>query len=140
LAHATGVSFSHTGLSATIRTGVTDTTLPITLLVAATVPAGTYTFTVTTPLGTANSGTVIIGVAAGTPAFVHAKSHVSVWLPSRPSGSMMSVGSSTSTIRSGGALSGTTMTVDKASQILPSNGALSGSTMTVAPPVSESMP
>ena len=81
LVHATGVTFSHTGLTATIKTGVTDTSLPLALNVASTVPPGTYTFTVTTPVGTANSGSVTVSVGAPTWGFVHAKSHVSVWMP-----------------------------------------------------------
>jgi hypothetical protein len=78
---ATGVTFSHTGITAVMKTGVTDTSLPLTLQVASTVPLGTYTFTVTTSLGTANSGSVTLTVGAASGGFVHAKSHVSVWIP-----------------------------------------------------------
>ena len=88
---ATGVTFSHTGITATIKTGVTQTSLPVALKVASTVPPGNYTFTVTTPLGTANSGSIIVTVATPTSGFVFAPA-ASVWVPTgKVSGSVMTV-------------------------------------------------
>lgn len=69
LSTATAVTFAQPGLTATILTGVTATSLPVRLSVTPTVPPGTYVFSVTTPQGTANSGAVAITVAAPAPAF-----------------------------------------------------------------------
>ena len=57
LSSATAVTFSQSGLSATILSGGTSQSLPINLAVTATVPAGSYPFSVTTPVGTGQSGT-----------------------------------------------------------------------------------
>jgi YD repeat-containing protein len=81
LDNATGVSFTQTGITATIQTGVTQTTLPIKLQVAGTVPAGAYTFSVTTPLGTAQSGTITVAVSAPAPTLGQTKAHLSVAVP-----------------------------------------------------------
>ncbi|MEX5216840.1 MAG: IPT/TIG domain-containing protein [Nitrospira sp.] len=123
LFQATDVTFSHTGLSAIIKTGVTDTSLPLALNVASTVPPGTYTFTVTTPLGTANSGSVTVTVGTPTWGFVHATSHVSVWIPKGTvSGASAAVAPSTSEF-------------PPASQLAPT-----GPSFGAAPPVSELVP
>lgn len=123
LKQATDVTFSNSGITATIKTGVTDTSLPLALNVASTVAPGTYTFTVTTPLGTANSGSVTVSVAAPTWGFVHAKSHVSVWIPKGTvNGPSFSAGPSTSEFL-------------PAAQMAPT-----GPSFSVAPPVSELLP
>ncbi len=80
LGTATAVQFTHAGLSATILSGATDTVLPMNLAVGTTVPVGLYTFAVTTPGGTAQSGTVTIEVKPSVPSFEIA-SPVSVYLP-----------------------------------------------------------
>jgi len=64
---ATSVIFTQSGLSATIRPGVTANSLPINVIVAATVPTGMYSFSVTTPGGTAQSGAVTVTVAPAMP-------------------------------------------------------------------------
>ncbi len=134
LANATAVGFTQSGLSATILTGVTATSLPVKLVVASTVPSGTYSFSVTTPQGTANSGSVTISVASPAPAFSLTRGHVSVFMPfpstlpatSPPSGRTATVGAPTSAWM--------------AYPSVPSTSAPSGRSMTVAPPVSEAMP
>ncbi|HJU05018.1 MAG TPA: hypothetical protein VJ692_07665, partial [Nitrospiraceae bacterium] len=149
LAHATGVTFSHTGLSATIRTGVTETSLPLMLLVGATVPPGTYTFTVSTPLGTANSGTVTIGVAMATPSMSHIPGLVSVFMPaprvpatSAPSGSTMGLAPPLSGTLPppNGPVGLTTTVAPSTSEAMPVPTSPTGSSLSVAPPVSEAMP
>ena len=133
LATATAVGFTQAGLSATILTGVTATTLPVKLAVAASVPPGTYAFTVTTPEGTASSGSVTINVAAPAPAFALTRSHVSVAMP-------------VPSVSTTAAPSGRTMTVAPPTSEwmvypdVPSTSAPTGRSMTVAPPVSEAMP
>lgn len=66
---ATSVTFTQSGLTATIRPGVTANSLPINVIVAATVPTGLYAFSVTTPGGTAQSGTVQVTVTTAVPSF-----------------------------------------------------------------------
>ncbi|MGH7208829.1 MAG: IPT/TIG domain-containing protein [Nitrospiraceae bacterium] len=66
---ATSVTFMQSGLSATIRPGVTANNLPINVIVAATVPTGMYAFSVTTPGGTAQSGTIQVTVTTAVPSF-----------------------------------------------------------------------
>jgi YD repeat-containing protein len=79
LTDATGVSFTQAGLTATILSGATSQTLPIALSVGGSVPAGTYTFSVTTPAGTAQSGTVTVTVKPAQPSFSVGK--LSVFMP-----------------------------------------------------------
>lgn len=79
---ASAVTFIQTGLTATILSGVTSQSLPISLAVGATVPVGSYTFSVTTPGGTAGSGTVTVTVATAVPGSVVGK--VSVFKPFPP--------------------------------------------------------
>ena len=81
LANATAVTFTQPGLAATMVTGVTSTTLPVTLSVAPTVPPGTYTFTVTTPEGTTASGAVTVTVAQRVPSFALTRALVGVAMP-----------------------------------------------------------
>jgi YD repeat-containing protein len=93
LAEATDVTFAHPGLTATILPDGTAESLPIDLTVAATVPAGLYTFSVTTPGGTAESGTITVTVTPPVPSFTVARP-LSVFklLPAQvaPSGSSFS--------------------------------------------------
>lgn len=59
---ASSVQFVQSGLTATIQPGATASTLPINLTITAAVPNGSYPFSVTTPGGTAQSGTVTVTV------------------------------------------------------------------------------
>ncbi|MEW6248908.1 MAG: IPT/TIG domain-containing protein [Nitrospirota bacterium] len=146
LAKATGVTFSHSGITGTIATGVTDTSLPVKLQVLSTVPPGAYAFTVTTPLGTANSGSVVVTVATPASSYVHARSPVSVYVPKgTPSGSTMATAPAVSEFFPAQTMapSGSTSAVaPPTSEFLspPATVAPSGPTMTVAPPVSELLP
>ena len=66
LSSATAVTFTQAGLTATfVPSEATDSSLPVTLTVAGTVPVGQYAFAVLSTLGTAQSGTVTIGVRPG---------------------------------------------------------------------------
>lgn len=149
LANATAVSFTQPGLVARMDTGVTSTTLPVTLSVATTVPPGTYTFSVTTPLGTAGSGAVTVTVAQQVPSFALSPRHVGVAMPdpqvSTPailSGSSTSIAPSASLsmpyVPSG---SGKSTTIAPAvSEKMPYVPSVAGKSTTMAPAVSESMP
>jgi YD repeat-containing protein len=64
---ASAVQFTQAGLSATILAGATDQKLPINLTVGSSVPAGFYSFSVVTPSGTAQSGTIKVEVRPGSP-------------------------------------------------------------------------
>jgi hypothetical protein len=101
LAAATSVTFRppgtttpQAGMTTTIQAGGTDSRLPITVAVATTVLIGTYEFLVTTPVGTTQSGTILVEVVAAAPTFGLAKS-VSVFRPSpaqvAPSGPSMGI-------------------------------------------------
>jgi hypothetical protein len=71
LAGATAVTFDGTGVTATIQSGGTATTLPITITVTSSASPGPRTFTVTTPSGNANSSGVVgadFGVSVAAPA------------------------------------------------------------------------
>ena len=66
LSSATAVTFTQAGLTATfVPSEATDSSLPVTLTVAGTVPVGQYAFAVLSTLGTAQSGTVTVGVRPG---------------------------------------------------------------------------
>ena len=93
LANATAVTFAQGGLSAAILPGATSQGLPINLSVASTVPADSYTFSVTTPAGVAQSGTTTVTVTPAQPAFAVARLSVFLPFPAQvaPSGSSMSV-------------------------------------------------
>ena len=80
LANATTVTFTQSGLTAVILSGATEQNLPINLIVGAAVPAGVYPFSVTTPVGMAQSGTVMVTVAVPKPTFGVSKP-VSVQMP-----------------------------------------------------------
>lgn len=84
LSSATGVTFTQAGLTATLLPSeVTDSSLPITLTVAGTVPVGQYTFAIPSPLGTAQSETVTIGVRPGV-SFAGVSGFVTVVRPFSP--------------------------------------------------------
>jgi len=68
LNNATAVTFTQTGLTATI-TVASSQSLQVRLTVAGSVPTGPYSFSVTTPNGTAQSGTVTVTVALATLSF-----------------------------------------------------------------------
>lgn len=78
---ASSVQFTQSGLTATILAGGTSATLPISLAVASTVPVGPYEFSVTSPQGTAQSGTVTLTVGPSIPTFEISKPG-SVFVPS----------------------------------------------------------
>lgn len=93
LADATAVTFTQSGLSATVLAGATATTLPITVSVGAAVPAGSYPFSVVSPAGTAQSGTVTVTVTTPVPSLSLNTDSVFLPFPAQtpPSGSSMSV-------------------------------------------------
>jgi YD repeat-containing protein len=66
---ASSVQFTQAGLTATIQSGATDDVLPLNVAVTGSVPPGSYAFSVTTPSGTAQSGTVKVTVATALPGF-----------------------------------------------------------------------
>jgi len=69
LATASAVQFTQAGLTATILAGGTNSTLPVNVTVAAGVPVGSYGFTILSPQGTAQSGTVTLAVGPAIPTF-----------------------------------------------------------------------
>ncbi len=69
LKNASSVQFTQTGLTATIQSGATDDVVPMNVAVTGSVPTGSYAFSVTTPSGTAQSGTVTVTVAVQVPGF-----------------------------------------------------------------------
>jgi YD repeat-containing protein len=70
---ATSVQFAQSGITATIIPGITQTSLPVSLAVAGTVPLGAYTFSVTTPAGVVSSGAVTVTVGVPAPSFAMSK-------------------------------------------------------------------
>jgi hypothetical protein len=94
LSTATSVTFTQAGLSAAIVAGVTSQSLPINLTVAGTVPVGDYAFSVVSPEGTAQSGTVTVSVAPAIPTSVVGKASVFKPYPAQtpPSGPTIQVG------------------------------------------------
>ena len=66
---ASAVQFAQVGLTASIQSGATDDALPINVGVTGSVPPGSYAFSVTTPGGTAQSGTVKVTVSLPLPGF-----------------------------------------------------------------------
>lgn len=66
---ASAVQFTQTGLTVTIQSGATDDVLPINVAVTGSVPPGSYVFSVTTPSGTAQSGTVKVTISLPLPGF-----------------------------------------------------------------------
>ncbi|MBI1820879.1 MAG: IPT/TIG domain-containing protein [Nitrospirae bacterium] len=89
LTNATSVSFNQAGITATILSEGTSTQLPINLKIASNVPVGSYPFSVTTSLGTGQSGTVMVIVKSPLPT-TSTTFPLSVFMPSlqntRPSG------------------------------------------------------
>lgn len=145
LLQATSVTFSYAGITAILQAGSTDTSLSLALAVAATVPPGTYTFTVTTPFGTIGSGATTVAVSMPMWGFVQTRFPVSVWRPNSVlSGSRSAVSSPVSPFPSPSNLapSGPTSTVapPASEYFLTSPMAPSGATSAVAPPVSEMLP
>ncbi len=69
LKNASALQFTQAGLTATIQSGATDDLLPVNVVVAGSVPPGSYAFSVTTPSGTAQSGTVKVTVSLPVPGF-----------------------------------------------------------------------
>ncbi|MBX3237062.1 MAG: IPT/TIG domain-containing protein [Nitrospiraceae bacterium] len=134
LLNATAVTFTQGGLSASIRDGGTATTLPISFTVASSVPAGNYAFTVTSPAGSASSGSVTIGVSSANKLIYSTGPLVSVAMPLNatvlpflsPSGWSVTVAPPTS--------------VQAPYPDVPATKAPSGWSITVAPPTSTSMP
>lgn len=93
LASATAVTFTQSGMTAIIQAGATAQSLLISLTVGPTVLVGSYTFSVTTPGGIAQSGTVMVSVALAQPGFGVTKGSVFLPQPAQvaPSGSSMVV-------------------------------------------------
>lgn len=94
LKSASAVQFSASGLSATIVPGATESTMSINLTVEGSVAPGTYPFSVTTPAGTAQSGTVAVRVEPAKPTSGMGKLSIFVPLPATlpPTGPTSSVG------------------------------------------------
>lgn len=96
LEFATSVTFAQVGITASIQLGATNQLLPVNIAVSNSVPAGSYTFSVTNVAGTTGSGSVTVMVGAG-PAGegMSVAPPVSVFLPRPsqvgPSGDSMSV-------------------------------------------------
>lgn len=135
LANATTVTFAQPGLTAAILSGATEQSLPINLIVGAAVPAGSYTFSVTTPVGTAQSGTVTVTVALPQPTFGVSKP-VSVQMPLNTTVPATS-GPGAGTHEGAAPPTSVQMPADTT---VPATSAPTGSTEGVAPPTSVSMP
>ncbi|MGH2620952.1 MAG: IPT/TIG domain-containing protein [Anaerolineales bacterium] len=75
-----GTTTPQAGMTTTIQAGGTETHLPITVTVGAAVPLGAYEFVVTTPVGTTQSGTILVQVVAAAPTLGLGQS-VSVYRP-----------------------------------------------------------
>ncbi len=160
LAFATSVTFAQAGITAAILPGAADQSLPINISVSASVPAGSYSFSVTNASGTTNSGSITVTVVIATTGdSMSVTQPVSVFLPPptqiappAPSGASMSVSAPVSvflpppTQIAPPAPSGASMSVSAPvsvflpppTQVAPS--ALSGDSMSVTQPVSVSMP
>lgn len=90
---ASSVTFTQTGLTATIQSGATDDVLPINVAVTGSVPPGSYPFSVATPSGTAQSGAIQVAVTLPVPGFnttklltIQMPLNTSVSATSQPSG------------------------------------------------------
>lgn len=125
LSKATAVQFTQAGISASI-VGMVSQGLRMNVTVLSTVPVGSYPFSVTTPVGVADSGVIMISVRVPAQGFSTGPP-VSALMPSpsqvKPSGTIMTVAPPASAFMPG-----------------PSQVSPSGSIMTVAPPVSAEMP
>jgi len=93
LGDATAVTFTQTGLSAAIVSGATSSSLPVNVTASTTVPAGSYAFSVTTPGGVAQSGTITVTVTVAVPSFGIGKASVFRPFPAQapPSGPSFAV-------------------------------------------------
>jgi hypothetical protein len=151
LAFTRTVTFSQAGISASILPGATDQLLLANLSVSATVPFGSYSFSVTNDLGsTTESGTVTVTVTATLSGAMSVTRPVSVFLPPSsqvvPSGDSMSVTRPVSVFLPAPpqvAPSGDSISVTRPVSVflLPSSQvAPSGDSMSVTQPVSVSMP
>jgi len=69
----TTVTFTQSGLTASVPFDVTPNSLSINLTVGTAVPVNSYPFTVNSPLGNVQSGTVTVAVTAAVPSFSVAK-------------------------------------------------------------------
>jgi len=146
---ATAVTFTQSGIIATILPGVTASSLPINLVVGAAVPIGSYTFSVASPLGTAQSGTVTVTVTLSMPSFSVAPP-TSVFRPfpaqTPPSGPSFGVAPPTSVFRPFPAQtppSGPSFSVAPPTSVyrpFPDQTPPSGPSFSVAPPTSVQMP
>ncbi len=134
LAFATSVTFTQAGITAAILPGAADRSLPVNISVSASVPAGSYSFSVTNAAGTTNSGsiTVTVGIEA-TGDGMSVSAPVSVFVPPptqiappAPSGDSMSVSVPVSVF------------LPPPTQIAPP--APSGDSMSVSAPVSVFLP
>jgi hypothetical protein len=136
LANTTTVTFTQPGLTAVILSGATDQSLPINLIVGAAVPAGSYPFSVTTPVGTAQSGTVTVTVAVPKPTFGVSKP-VSVQMPLNTTVPATS-GPGAGTHEGVAPPTSVQMPVD--ATVPATSGPPVGQSFSVAPPASVSMP
>jgi YD repeat-containing protein len=156
LAKATAVQFSQAGLTVSIIGGKSAQSLPIILTVASNVPAGAYTFSVTTPGGTAQSGSVTVTVGSPVPTLGVTRLPVSVKMPlTVPASQKLAGPSATNTTAisvltpqpvpatqapSGPSATNTSPTSVQMPTSVPATQAPSGSDATVARPESVSMP
>lgn len=76
----TSVTFTQGGLTASVPFDVTPNSLSINLTVGGAVPVNSYPFTVNSPLGNVQSGTVAVAITAAVPSFSVAK-QLSVFKP-----------------------------------------------------------
>lgn len=142
LATATAVTFTQSGLTATMQAGVTGQRLPVDVTVGAGVPVGTYAFSVTTTIGTTFSGTVGLAVAPALPS-VSPSGGVSVLKPHGPvHGPSAGVATPTSVFQpADGVVGGPSMGVAPATSVFkPTDGSVGGPSMGVAPQMSVAMP
>jgi YD repeat-containing protein len=131
---ASAVQFTQAGLTATILAGATDHTLPINVTIGASVPLGSYAFSVTTPSGTAQSGAITIEVRPAHPAFmVTGVLTVKMPLTTTVPATSAPIGPSTST----GAAATVQMPLDTT---VPATSAPTGASTSVSPVNSVEMP
>jgi len=152
LSSVTAVTFSQSGITASIQAGVTDQTLPIRISVAGNVPFGSYEFTLRNNVGdTTASGLVTLSVTAALLGETTSVARpVSVHLPSAiagtPPGNAMSAAQPVSVHLPAlipGAPPGNAVSVAQPVSVhLPAEipGAPAGNAVSVAQPVSVSMP
>ncbi|MEK7784057.1 MAG: hypothetical protein AAB658_01370, partial [Chloroflexota bacterium] len=155
-----GSSTVQSGFTATIPAGATETKLRINVVVAGTVPAEFYTFSVTTPVGTAQSGTVQLQVTPPVQKFatspvVTVQMFSTVVPPtSAPSGSASAVSGATTvempvvtTVPATSAPSGPSFGAGAVTSVqmpvvttVPASSAPSGASFSVSAPTTTSMP